>query len=186
MIVSVGFTAPIADPLANNPPQRHRPNAPASPSCSAATLCGHLMTHNPFMPKKRPAGFSFKLIGVQAQGRSTILRVNYRNTDDIQRFAYEFAKEIMTPTAADDDRGTVAQTGDGRAAGSRPTVERLSTLQAEAADLRASLGRVIPGDCLERNGDSIQRSIRRRRTNQSADQPRYPFQVAEGPRFEAL
>src|SRR5262249_2330503 len=40
--------------------------------------------------KKRPAGFSFRRVGVQAQGRTTILRVNYRNTDDIQRYAYEF------------------------------------------------------------------------------------------------
>jgi hypothetical protein len=41
--------------------------------------------------KKRPSGFSFKSVGVQAQGRTTILRMNYRNTDEILDCAYEFA-----------------------------------------------------------------------------------------------
>jgi hypothetical protein len=41
------------------------------------------------------SGFSFKSVGVQAQGRTTILRMNYRNTDEILDCAYEFAKGIL-------------------------------------------------------------------------------------------
>ncbi len=42
--------------------------------------------------------FSFKSVGIKAQGRTTILKVNYRNTAEVLSLAYEFAKEVMTPT----------------------------------------------------------------------------------------
>jgi superfamily I DNA/RNA helicase len=47
--------------------------------------------------------FSFKSVGVQAQGRTTILRLNYRNTTEVLRVAYEFAKEVLHPEDADED-----------------------------------------------------------------------------------
>src|SRR5260221_5694728 len=53
--------------------------------------------------KKRSSDFSFKSVGVQAQGRTTILRMNYRNTDEILDCAYEFAKDILTPAEAEED-----------------------------------------------------------------------------------
>jgi len=52
-------------------------------------------------PSRR--GFSFKSIGIQAQGRTTVLRLNYRNTTEILSVAYEFAKEIIRPEEADED-----------------------------------------------------------------------------------
>lgn len=39
--------------------------------------------------------FSFKSVGIQAQGRTTILRVNYRNTQEIFDFAGQFAKNLL-------------------------------------------------------------------------------------------
>jgi hypothetical protein len=42
--------------------------------------------------------FSFKSVGIQAQGRTTILKLNYRNTAEVLTLAYEFAKEVMAPT----------------------------------------------------------------------------------------
>jgi iron-sulfur cluster assembly accessory protein len=47
--------------------------------------------------------FSLKSVGIQAQGRTTILRINYRNTDEVLNVAYHFAKDIITPEDADDD-----------------------------------------------------------------------------------
>jgi len=48
--------------------------------------------------------FSFKSIGIKAQGRTTILKLNYRNTAQVLMLAYEFAKEVMTPIdVADED-----------------------------------------------------------------------------------
>jgi len=40
--------------------------------------------------------FSLASVGIQAQGRTTILRLNYRNTREILEFAYRFAKDYFT------------------------------------------------------------------------------------------
>ncbi len=53
--------------------------------------------------KKGAAKFSFKRLGIQAQGRTTILRVNYRNTNEILQCAYDLASDVMSPEEADDD-----------------------------------------------------------------------------------
>ena len=47
--------------------------------------------------------FSFSSVGVQARGRTTILRLNYRNTAEILGVAYEFAKELLTAEQAEED-----------------------------------------------------------------------------------
>jgi hypothetical protein len=47
--------------------------------------------------------FSFRSVGIQASGRTTILRLNYRNTAEVLKFAYEFAKDVLTPQEADED-----------------------------------------------------------------------------------
>ncbi len=39
--------------------------------------------------------FSLASVGIQAQGRTTILRLNYRNTREILEFAYRFAKDYF-------------------------------------------------------------------------------------------
>ena len=40
---------------------------------------------------------------VQAQGRTTILWLNYRNTAEVLKVAFEFAKDVLTPEDADED-----------------------------------------------------------------------------------
>lgn len=47
--------------------------------------------------------FSFASVGVQARGRTTILKLNYRNTQEILEFAYEFARDALTPLEAEED-----------------------------------------------------------------------------------
>jgi len=51
----------------------------------------------------RRGRFSFRSVGIQAQGRTTILRLNYRNTAEILQFAYHYAKDVLTPEDADED-----------------------------------------------------------------------------------
>jgi len=46
--------------------------------------------------------FSFNSLGIKAQGRITMLKLNYRNTAQVL-LAYEFAKEVMQPTNGTDD-----------------------------------------------------------------------------------
>ncbi len=45
--------------------------------------------------KHHDLGFSLKSVGIQAQGRTTVLKKNYRNTRQILRFAYEFAHHYL-------------------------------------------------------------------------------------------
>ncbi len=47
--------------------------------------------------------FSFKSVGIKAQGRTTILKLNYRNTTEVLTLAYEFAKELMTPAETQEE-----------------------------------------------------------------------------------
>jgi len=44
---------------------------------------------------KRSLDFSLSSVGIQARGRTTVLRVNYRNTNEILSFAYRFASKWM-------------------------------------------------------------------------------------------
>ena len=55
--------------------------------------------------KKSGAGLGFTLssVGIKAQGRTTILRLNYRNTKEIIGFAYLFAQNKMQPHESGED-----------------------------------------------------------------------------------
>jgi len=48
-------------------------------------------------------GFRFARVGIQARGRTTILRLNYRNTSEVLAVAYEFAREAISPKEAEED-----------------------------------------------------------------------------------
>ena len=54
---------------------------------------------------RRPAGlgFSFASVGIQAQGRTTILRLNYRNTWQILAVAQRFAEGLLEERGSGDD-----------------------------------------------------------------------------------
>jgi len=47
--------------------------------------------------------FTWKSLGIQAQGRTTILKLNYRNTLEILAVARSFANELLDADAGDDD-----------------------------------------------------------------------------------
>ncbi|NEQ97865.1 MAG: ATP-binding domain-containing protein [Cyanothece sp. SIO2G6] len=67
--------------------------------------------------------FSFKSLGIKAQGRTTILKLNYRNTVQVLMLAYEFAKEVMEPTAiANDDAPLIIEPRSAGRDGSRPAL----------------------------------------------------------------
>ncbi|NOJ93272.1 ATP-binding domain-containing protein [Corallococcus coralloides] len=86
-------------------------------------------------PHKR---FSFRSVGIQAQGRTTILRLNYRNTADILQFAADFAREVLTPSDADEDGVPLVQP---QSAGRRGPVPKVVTLPNLHEELRYIAGR---------------------------------------------
>lgn len=47
--------------------------------------------------------FSFASVGIQAQGRTTILRLNYRNSLEVLATAKAFAQELIAEQASDED-----------------------------------------------------------------------------------
>jgi hypothetical protein len=76
--------------------------------------------------------FSFASVGIQAKGRTTILRLNYRNTTEVLAIAYEFAREFLTPEDADEDGIPLIRPESGGRSGLAPSLERFQTLKEEA------------------------------------------------------
>ncbi len=82
--------------------------------------------------RERKRRFSFKSVGIQAQGRSTILKVNYRNTREVLDLATRFASSLLNGESADEDNvPLVAPVSAGRH-GPEPVVVTLPTMAEEA------------------------------------------------------
>lgn len=82
--------------------------------------------------RKRSKQFSFKSLGIQAQGRTTILKINYRNTRQILQTANVIAAELLTPEEKDDDGIPLLRSVSCGRDGEAPMVIRLPTLRDEA------------------------------------------------------
>ena len=76
--------------------------------------------------------FSFKQLGIQAQGRTTILKINYRNTQEVLRLASGIAKDLLLPATADEDGVPLVQPISAGRHGPEPIVIKLPSLREEA------------------------------------------------------
>lgn len=76
--------------------------------------------------------FSFKTVGIQAQGRTSILKINYRNTQEILHVAASFAKELLSPAEADEDHVPLLHPMSAGRHGPRPIIINLPTLGDES------------------------------------------------------
>ncbi len=76
--------------------------------------------------------FSFKSVGIQAQGRTTILKINYRNTRQILQTASLVAADLLTAEDKDDDGVPLLKPVSCGRDGEAPLVVRLPTLREEA------------------------------------------------------
>lgn len=85
--------------------------------------------------------FSLKSVGIQAQGRTTILRINYRNTDEVLNVAYQFAKDVLTPEEADDDGIPILLPESAGRSGSPPALVLVNDLAAEVAQIAKTVQR---------------------------------------------
>ena len=82
--------------------------------------------------RARTKQFSFKSVGVQAQGRTTILKINYRNTKQILQTANLIAADLLTADDRDDDGIPLVKPISCGREGPAPTLIRLPTLREEA------------------------------------------------------
>jgi superfamily I DNA/RNA helicase len=53
--------------------------------------------------KDKQLDFSLSSVGINARGRTTVLRLNYRNTDEVFGFAQRFASHYLHPLESDED-----------------------------------------------------------------------------------
>ncbi len=81
--------------------------------------------------QKRGLGFSLSSVGIKAQGRTTILRLNYRNTREILNFAYQFARQYLEVHTADDDHIPLISPEAAGLNGPAPVVKQLPSEKAE-------------------------------------------------------
>ncbi len=77
--------------------------------------------------------FSFASVGVQARGRTTILKLNYRNTLEILSVARAFASELLNEHKSDEDGVPVVTPESAGRRGAMPELIRADSPQAEAA-----------------------------------------------------
>ena len=82
--------------------------------------------------RERKRRFSFKSVGIQARGRSTILRINYRNTREVLDLATRFASELLKPESADDDGVPLLAPLSAGRNGPQPLVIALPSIAEEA------------------------------------------------------
>jgi hypothetical protein len=82
--------------------------------------------------RARTKEFSFKSVGIQAQGRTTILKINYRNTRQILHTASLVAADLLTADDKDDDGIPLLKPVSCGREGQAPVIIQLPTLRDEA------------------------------------------------------
>ncbi len=89
--------------------------------------------------KKSQLDFSLSSVGVQARGRTTVLKLNYRNTDEIIGFAYRFASRYLNSSAKDEDNVPLVVPEAAGRHGPPPVVKTFKSYEEEAKLHRSNL-----------------------------------------------
>jgi Nuclease-related domain/UvrD-like helicase C-terminal domain/AAA domain len=82
--------------------------------------------------RRRAQQFSFKSLGIQAQGRTTVLKINYRNTRQILQTASLVAADLLKSEESADDGVPLVQPVSCGREGHAPIVIRLPSLRDES------------------------------------------------------
>ena len=77
-------------------------------------------------------GFSLKDAGVEAQGRTTILRLNYRNTREILMLAYDFVDDYLEASGPGDEKPELIIPDTAGRTGPMPVVKEFGSFEKEA------------------------------------------------------
>ena len=81
---------------------------------------------------KADLNFTLSSVGIQARGRTTILRINYRNTDEILNFAYRFISEYVKAGDCDEDLVPIIEPSTAGRHGPEPVVKEFKSFDEEA------------------------------------------------------
>jgi hypothetical protein len=85
--------------------------------------------------RRRAQQFSFKSVGIQAQGRTTVLKINYRNTKQILQTASMVAADLLNAEDSGDDGVPLLHPISCGRDGHEPVVIRLPSLREEAVKI---------------------------------------------------
>jgi superfamily I DNA/RNA helicase len=77
--------------------------------------------------------FTLSSVGIQARGRTTILKLNYRNTDEILNFAYRFISSYLKPNDCDEDLVPIIEPTAAGRHGPSPVVKEFKSFEEEVA-----------------------------------------------------
>lgn len=83
--------------------------------------------------------FSFSSVGIQAKGRTTILKLNYRNTAEILAVAKAFADDLLSAADTEEDLAPTVQPMSTGRHGPKPLLINLPTIKEEAEFLATKL-----------------------------------------------
>lgn len=89
--------------------------------------------------KKNSLSFTLSSVGIQARGRTSILKLNYRNTREILHFAFDFAKDYLQEKDADEDSVPLVKPEMAGKSGTVPVFRLLPSRAQEVAFVRACL-----------------------------------------------
>lgn len=92
--------------------------------------------------KRNQLDFSLSSVGVQARGRTTVLRLNYRNTDEIINFAYKFARHYLSPDEKDEDHVPLVEPQNAGRHGPQPVIKILKNYDEESAYIAYMLKKI--------------------------------------------
>jgi len=82
--------------------------------------------------KKNQLDFSLSSVGVQARGRTTVLKLNYRNTNEILGFAYQFVRRYLNSDAKDEYHVPLVEPEAAGRHGPAPVVKTFNSYEKEA------------------------------------------------------
>jgi hypothetical protein len=91
--------------------------------------------------KRSRRKFSFASVGIEARGRTSILRLNYRNTAEVLAVAHEFARDLVAPEDADEDGVPIVAPESAGRHGPVPELVKCPSLKSEAAVVAQRLQR---------------------------------------------
>lgn len=92
--------------------------------------------------KKNQLDFSLSSVGVQARGRTTVLKLNYRNTDEILHFSYQFLNKYLHPNDEDEDHVPIIEPQSAGRHGPLPAIKVFDNYDLEANYIAMILQRI--------------------------------------------
>lgn len=121
-------------------------------------------------------GFTLSSVGVQARGRTTVLKLNYRNTRQILQFAYAFAQHYLQEHDSDEDHLPLIKPESGGVDGALPIVREFSNPTDETQFIARCIAKWNKDGCELREIAVVYRSARiGARVAKALDQAGIPY-----------